>query len=313
MIINKLKLITKELIGKTLNITNVSRNLIDNSFFVFCFHEITDNPSIFQKKNKLFITKKVFNKQIKFIKKLFKIVHPKEFYIKNDLNKCALITFDDGYFNSFNYAVNILNKSEIIPIFFLNMDTIKNKNPLLPASLEFLKTYLGKYEYVLKKYNIEEPSYLNIVPDQYKKFIKYINFNKTKIFKFQGRMINLNDLKKNQKIKKFFIADHLYAHYNCLALSEPELKQLSIANRRILKTFNNYINLFAFPNGAPKICFDKRNVHWIKKLKYIKAFSSGNKSNSTYKNFLIDRISLTNDDDTYNKFIFKIFNSGTKL
>ena len=49
------------------------------------------------------------------------------------------------------------------------------------------------------------------------------------------------------------------------------------------------------------------------KLKYIKAFSSGNKSNLNCKNFLIDRISLTNDDDTFNKFVFKIFNSRVKL
>ena len=37
MIIKNFKLITKEIIGKTLNLTNFSKNLIDNSFFCVLF------------------------------------------------------------------------------------------------------------------------------------------------------------------------------------------------------------------------------------------------------------------------------------
>ena len=42
---------------------------------------------------------------------------------------------------------------------------------------------------------------------------------------------------------------------------------------------------------------------------YKKAFSSGNSVNNNSKKFLLDRINLNDEDNTYNKFLFKIFQS----
>ena len=125
MITIKLKLLIKELIGKTINISNTTKNFTADKFYIFSFHEVTDNPSVFQKKNKLFVTKKVFKNQIKFIKRLFKIINPEELASNKNVKNSALITFDDGYFNSFNYALNILKKSKIVPIFFFKYEHYK--------------------------------------------------------------------------------------------------------------------------------------------------------------------------------------------
>ncbi len=306
MITIKLKLLIKELIGKTINISNTTKNFTADKFYIFSFHEVTDNPSVFQKKNKLFVTKKVFKNQIKFIKRLFKIINPEELASNKNVKNSALITFDDGYFNSFNYALNILKKSKIVPIFFLNMSTIKNKIPLLPASIEYLELYYEKFNYFIEKYKLPKPISLNIKPSQFYTLNNYISYKKNKINHYQGKMIGFDYLKKKHQHKEFYIADHLYEHYNCLVLNNLELNNFAYKNKKILKKFNNYINIFSFPNGVPNICFNKKNVSWIKKLNYDKAFSNSNTANINSKKFLLDRISLTNDDDTFNKFLFKI-------
>ncbi len=307
MITNKLKLLIKELIGKTINIRNTTKTLTADKFYIFSFHEITDNPSVFQKKNQLFVTKKVFKNQISFIKRLFKIINPQELLLNKNLKNSALITFDDGYFNSFNYALNILTKSDVVPIYFLNMSAIKNQIPLLPASIEYLELYYKKFNYFIEKYKLSKPISLSIKPSQFYALNDYIESKKNKINHYQGKMISYDYLKKKQRYKDFYIADHLYEHYNCLVLNKVELDNFANKNKKILREFNNYINIFSFPNGVPNICFNKKNVNWIKQLNYNKVFANSNTANSNSKKFLLDRISLTNDDDTFNKFLFKIF------
>ena len=307
MITNKLKLLIKELIGKTINITHTNKTLAANKFFIFSFHEITDSPSVFQKKNQLFVTKKVFKNQISFIKRLFKIINPQELILGENLKNSALITFDDGYFNSFNYALNILKKSKVVPIYFLNMSAIKSQIPLLPASIEYLELYYKNFNYFIEKYKLSKPISLSVKPSQFYKLNNYIESQKNKINHYQGKMINYDYLKTKQQNRDFYIADHLYEHYNCLILDKTEFNNLANKNKKILKEFNNYINIFSFPNGVPNICFNKKNVNWIKNLNYNKVFANSNTANSNSKKFLLDRISLTNDDDTFNKFLFKIF------
>tara|TARA_Y100000389_G_C17453338_1_gene516315 strand:+ start:1822 stop:2766 length:945 start_codon:yes stop_codon:yes gene_type:complete len=309
MLNNNFKLFVKEFIGKIISFSGIYSLIAKDKFFIFCYHEITDNPSVFQKKNKLFVNKKNFKKQISFIKKLFNPIDPRNLNLNSEFNKPTLITFDDGYKGSFNFGVNYLEKSKIIPIFFLNMSAIKNDIPLLPASLEFLDINFKNYKTFIKDFKISKPISLNIKPIQFKNFEKYINLNKKKINKYQGEMVSFNHLKNEQYKNKFFISDHLYEHYNCLILTKKELKKLSNKNIELLKNFKNFLKFFSFPNGVPDICFNRKNVSWIKNLNYEKAFSSGNSININSKKFLLDRINLNNDDDTYYKFLFKIFQS----
>ena len=92
MLNNNFKIFLKEIIGKTISVSNLSNRITKNKFYIFCYHEVTDKPSPFQKRNKLFVSKKVFIKQIGFIKKLFKIIHPHELQSSLNLQNKALIT-----------------------------------------------------------------------------------------------------------------------------------------------------------------------------------------------------------------------------
>ena len=50
MMANKLKLLIKELINKTINISNTTKNLTVEKFYIFSLHEITDKIDVFLNK-----------------------------------------------------------------------------------------------------------------------------------------------------------------------------------------------------------------------------------------------------------------------
>ena len=312
MIPDNYKIAVKELIGKSVNYQSSIKKLTKNRFFIFCFHEITNTPSKFQKKNKLFVTKDNFVKQIRFISKILKIINPKELLHNSNITQAALISFDDGYAGSFNFALKFLVKEKIIPIYFLNMSTIHLGIPLLPASLEYLEKNYEEYENFLEKNKIKKPFHLSIKPLQFQKLNDNFKLHSRKINAYQGKMVNTKFLQKNQNNKTFFIADHLYEHYNCLALNKIEVKNYSNKSLKLFKHFKNHINFFSFFNGVPNLCFNKKNIKWLKDLNYKKSFACGNTSNKNKNDFLQDRISLNNDDDNFNKFLYKILISIKK-
>ena len=283
MINNNYKLFVKELIGKSINFQKIINNLINDRLFIFCFHEITDKPSKFQSKNKLFVTKENFKKQIGFIKKIFKIINPTQLETKKKLTSSAIISFDDGYLNSFNFGLKYLSKKKIVPIYFLNMSAIKFGVPLLPASIEFLEENYLKFDEFIKKNKLTRPISLSIDPLRFEKLNKYIKNNYKKVNYYQGKMINYHELKKIKIKKKFFLGDHLYEHYNCKALKKEDLVNLINKNQKILKKFENNINFFSFPNGVYEKCFNKKNISWLKDFKIKKTFGCSNTSNINSK------------------------------
>ena len=87
--------------------------IIRNNYFIFCYHEVTDEPSEFQKKYDLFVNKKNFEFQINYICKNFNVSNLKKIKGQN-----FLITFDDAYKGSFNHGLKICENNGIKPIFF---------------------------------------------------------------------------------------------------------------------------------------------------------------------------------------------------
>lgn len=312
MINDNYKLFVKELIGKTINFQKIINNLIRDRLFIFCFHEITNKPSKFQAKNKLFVTEKNFKKQIGYINKILNIVNPSQLQNKKNITSSAVISFDDGYINSFSFGLKFLSTKKIVPIYFLNMSAIKYGIPLLPASIEFLEQNFGKFDEFIETNKLTRPISLSINSKKFQKLNKYLKNNYKKINNYQGKLVSYGQLKKFSSKKKFFLGDHLYEHFNCMALNKNELFNLTNKNQKILKQFNNNLNFFSYPNGVYNRCFDKKNIMWLKNSGYNKTFGCSNTSNSKLNNFVLDRIGLNNDDNTFNKFLYKILISSQK-
>ena len=68
----------------------------------------------------MYVTKEVFQKQIQILKEIIRLCNNK----KSNLKERLLITFDDGYKESFYNTLDYLNYNGIEPIYFLNMKSI---------------------------------------------------------------------------------------------------------------------------------------------------------------------------------------------
>ena len=95
----------------------------------------------------------------------------------------------------------------------------------------------------MNKNNIKKPIYLSVSPKIYDKFIKKfggISKNTTnKIKKFQGNLVNQGQLRKWDKSKYVFYANHLYDHWNTITLDNLMLKSLYRKNLYHLRKYKN--------------------------------------------------------------------------
>ena len=108
-----------------------------NRLTIFCYHDVSENPSEFSDKHNLNVPPNIFEYQINFIKKNFNVISPDELLDDRIPEYAALITFDDGYKSYFTSAIPILKKYNLPSLIFLNMAPVKGE-----VFLSGLVTYL---------------------------------------------------------------------------------------------------------------------------------------------------------------------------
>lgn len=288
--------------------------LNNKSITIFLFHEISDNPSEFQKKNSLYHSNSEFNSILVWIKKNFNIVSPLD--INNDINDKALITFDDGYLGSFKNAIPILQYHQIPSLHFLNMRPIIKKEPNIVSKIQYLSLKNKEFKNALMEINITKDEIYHVTPLIYKNCIKNITIDTSKIIAYQGELVTeqlLNEYANNNLV---FLGNHLYDHWNIINLNENEIKEYYFRNCEYLKKYNNFINYFSFTHGMPKYNFNKKNLDQIRSFnpKHI-FFSSGGIDfyENTYDRTFTTMIELNNRIYYYRKLRSKLFSNIRKL
>jgi hypothetical protein len=269
--------------------------------YIFCYHEITDKPSKFQTDYNLFVEKKIFFKQINWMLKYLKFISPFSLNMNFHVNT-ALLTFDDGYYGSFINPNKFLKKNGISAIYFINFNNLLDfKKPLINS----FSSYLEK-----KKLVKEKNLYLSINKDKIKK-IKIDEFILKKIRFYQGKLIDIKSLKKIiYKSNLFFLGNHLFEHYNSLAINDIFFQRLYDKNHQLIKKFSQKSNFFAFPNGKINSGYNNNKIYFIKK-KYNNTliFTIDGKSNlQVKKNNIFHRIVIDNND-SINLLKYKIVRS----
>ncbi len=272
---------------------------------IFLFHEITNKPSKLQKEYKIFHNISDFKKIINWISNNYKIISPLD--IKNLKKKSALITFDDGYAGAFENAVPYLIKNRIPSLHFLNMKPIINKEPNIVSKIQYLNKNNKIFKKYLNKKKIKNPIY-EINPKKFKNFDKKISLNNNKIIEYQGKLVSTNILKKYSNNDFVFYGNHLYDHWNMINLDIKEIKNLYFQNKRYLKKYKNFIDIFSFTHGIPHKNFSKKNLNQLLSFKpmYIFYSSGGNKK---YNMKTFDRTFLTLEDLKNKIFYFRKFRS----
>ncbi len=277
---------------------------------IFLFHEISDNPSEFQKKNNIYHTKSEFNSILVWIKKNFNVVSPLD--INKDINNKALITFDDGYLGAFTNAIPILENHQMPSIHFLNMRPIIKKEPNIVSKVQYLCLKNKEFKNELLKINIIKDEIYQVTPSIYENCTRNISIDKNKIISYQGELVTEDLLCKYTNNNLVFLGNHLYDHWNIINLNENEIKDFYFRNYEYLKKYNNFINYFSFTHGVPKINFNKKNLEQIRSFNpnYI-FFSSGGIDffENIYDRTFTTMIELNNKTYYYRKLRSKIFSN----
>ena len=130
----QLKNIFKSILGFFFKINPILRISIKNQLTIFVFHEVSDEPGEFTKKNGLTLSCSQFKQQAEWINKNFNAIDPKILNSGEELPKNAcLITFDDGFLGAFNNAFPVLESLKMPFVMFLNMKPVIERKPMLSA------------------------------------------------------------------------------------------------------------------------------------------------------------------------------------
>lgn len=277
----------------------------NKELIIFLYHEVNDAPSKFCIDFNLNVTPKLFRKQIDWINKNYTIINPTELEDQTPLpTNAAMIAFDDGFAGAFENGLSYLEKLEIPSIMFLNMGHILDKTPMISSMAIYLSKYLKDIEVnnIFSNFNNLHLTFNYGMKDEFLK--KHHNFDYSKLDLYQGKLASIDMLEKYSKSKYLSYGNHLYNHWNSLALTEEEFKFNFIENQSSLVQFDNYINYFSFTNGQPKICFNDNHLSYLKSLGCKRVFYSSGHKNLNYNDYLLNRMDLTKYE--YNSFKIRL-------
>jgi len=306
----------KNFLGYIFSKTVAARRITRNRLTVFAFHDVSDHPSKFTEEHGLCIPLNTFRMQCHWIKLNFNVVHPADLVSGKVLPKnAAIISFDDGFLGSFENGLTILEKLNLPSILFLNMASIINKTPIMSAVACYLDRSDSTFSSYAKRIGLHPPFHLTLRQSILTHFQdEYGSIDLDLVNQYQGHFADLDIVRKWDLNPLVCYGNHLYEHWNAVALSADEFEEQYKKNEDALQKLKNSVSLFAFTNGQPHTCFTKENVNTLKALGAGAAFSCFSGVNRNYKtNFLLGRISLGPNDNSSSRLWFRVARALTQI
>jgi hypothetical protein len=223
---------------------------------VFLFHDVTDTPSIFQKKCLNYTTLENFQNCINWISKNYNIIDIKQIEHVNEKNSkpAALITFDDAWAGQLN-IINSVNNFEPLT-FFTNLGTSKT--------------------------GIDIAALKNYDPSKVPSFGREVNLRsdeQTKFSAWQGEIIKSEQFEMISNYPNVTLANHGYFHYSSAELTDEEFLRNIEMNESALEKLGWVQKYFAFPFGKPITDFTLSQVRILKQKGYKFVFAADSRLN----------------------------------
>ena len=302
------RIMAKKAIGFWVKFVPHVQHSIDNGLTVFAFHDVSNTASEFAKQYGLVVSTELFERQIQWIKANFEIIHPSLILGGKQLPKrAAIITFDDGYRGTFENGLPVLERLGVPSIIFLNMQPILLGTPVLSAIACFLDQYEPDFAGFCRRSGLVAPFHLSLNPKVWEAYQReHVCVNLTAVQKFQGDFADSDALRRWDKHSLVSYGNHLFEHWNAVALSSEELKNQYLRNEAALASFAARVNLFAFTNGQPDTCFSKRDLALLQSMGVGRVFSTAGGVNQASEGFLLGRVALCESDNGENLLWFRI-------
>ena len=251
-------------------------NIWGRRITIVTYHRITDRKisEIEASLPFLFTSQKVFEKQLNFIRKCYKVITFRELNecVKN--NKLAwnslIITFDDGYEDNFRSAYKSLGKMNLPATFFITVDKIGNENvepywwdrlfyylkeiqkqedkgfsnevkmELSPIYEEFKNNASGLFSRMNKEETDKIEKLLNRIEEEF-------GINNDKLFR-ENTMLNWEQISEMSRNHDF--GSHTCSHGNLLRLSGDQKYHEIVESKTIIEKFiNKKVSVFSSPAG----------------------------------------------------------------
>ncbi len=275
---------------------------------VFLYHEVGDIPSGFTGPNYLCVSNKTFQKQISWINNNFNIIHPDDLLTNKELPESpALITFDDGFLGAFENGINHLIEKNIPSLMFLNMSNIISGKPIAASLIYYVSETRPEFDDFAKKAGVASPYRLNMSQHNYERFVQEFGAaDETKVLKYQGKLAPESLIRTYNDRKLVVYGNHLFEHWNAAVLTDEEFDLSYRRNNAALLQLSNSINMFGFPFGQPYSCFSQKHIEALNRLGASKVFYSSGGTNDNKDAFVLNRVALTELDNSQRKFWVRI-------
>lgn len=287
-------------IGRAVNSLPFVQSFLKKGLTVFVFHEVTDDPSPFQKEYGLAVSRAIFEYQVSWILSNFRVVHPRVLFDLAALPpNAALITFDDGFVGTFENGLRHLSARRVSSLVFLNMKPILEQTPMLSAKACYLARFVPAIHEYIQRDARAYPVHLSLTPAALHSYEQEHGLvNQDALLAYQGRYADRGMVTAWSHNEYAVLGNHLFDHWNAAVLNREEFVEQFQINKEALSAMSNNVGFFAFPNGQPGTCFTQEHVAILRTLGVPRVFSAAGGVNRDPGRFVLGRIALGPNDGT---------------
>ena len=275
------------------------------------------------------ITKDQFEQHIKYFKRKFNIISMNEMFEMHRENitpdKWTItISFDDGYANNLENALEIIEKYKVKTTFFLSGICIEKPDYIMWSDiLSFIRFYspeviidgkkfqkIGKFGLYNSELNIMASDYIKRLPfgereNTLQKMVsKHQLLNKMKdLPKEYWKLLSPDQIKELASSKFVDIGSHGHLHYNLGDISlKASIEEMRRSKEILSNTINQNIELLSYPDGS----YNKTVIDEAEKLGYTKQVAVKYKHKSDAKDIRIINRWGVSSTTTFETIVFSL-------
>lgn len=314
----------KNLIGCIFKLVGYPFLLRKGDIYIFMFHRVVDEKDINDSDPALILTKRQFERKLRFISKFFKVVDLYDWVKKPTNEKCCAITFDDGWADNYYNALPILKKMNLPATIFLSTGMIDSDKTFWFDDLYKVfhrVNYKDFKDYILRLFpdinSSSENSLLIQVTNKFKEMttadIESTISQMKEFFEISKNSIpcvlsweQINAMGDEQ----IRFGSHGVNHVLLTTLKTKDKEfEISESKRMIEENVNNIVPIFSFPNGN----YDQDTIDISIRNGYsIMVNASINDRSVGQGGILLNRINIPLNQSN-NQLFFKIFQARCKL
>jgi len=240
----------------------------NRNYAVLCYHRIANNNKLLNKNNPLSgleVHQNIFEKQINFLKKNFKILSLKELkqHIEEKRKDFAIsITFDDGYLDNISLALPVIEKYNVPATIFVITRFLEkndfmwwyflwdNLNSQDNIIINSRKIYLKNEKDKINWFGILSKEVIDLNYNEQRNYLNKVFDNQFQ-FDYKNLIFDFNQLIKLSQNELIEIGSHTLTHSKLTTLNHNEVyNELSVSKKIIEKKIKKEVNFLAYPYGS---------------------------------------------------------------